>query len=112
MNDLESQLAQIREAAGQEIRCHAVALLLEVPIVGRSQPGAVGFTSVRSRFEEGGYDFLDLSVRYAEDTDAPRDFGGYSGGGVWFVPIQNRQGTLIAERALLSGVAFSQSAIG
>ena len=73
-------------------------------------PGAVGFTFVRSRFEEGGYDFLDLSVRYGEETNAPRDFRGYSGGGVWFVPILSRQGNLVAESALLSGVTFSQSA--
>jgi hypothetical protein len=73
--------------------------------------GAVGFTFACKQFEQGDFDYLDLSVRYGEDTEPPRDFQGYSGGGVWVIPIQNRQGNLSPEKVLLWGIAFSQSAV-
>lgn len=75
--------------------------------------GEIGWTGVDRRFEDAsGFDFLELSVDYSSEDRPPQDFSGYSGGGVWHVPVrESADGVIIADNPVFAGVAFYQSPI-
>ena len=81
-------------------------------------PGLLHFQSVCFAggpirdWSRGGYDYIDFEVDYAGDTDPFGSFSGYSGGGLWQVPIRELEGgTLEPKKVILSGVAFYQTDI-
>jgi hypothetical protein len=59
----------------------------------------------------GQYDYLQLDVPYGGIDEPPGSLGGFSGGGLWQVPINSSKcGNLQPGDPILSGVAFYQSA--
>ena len=71
--------------------------------------GACGTGTVGRELVDGHFDYLDFEVGYGGVNEPPRDFGGFSGGGLWQVPmIRTSDGTLKVKELLLSGVAFYQ----
>jgi len=85
------------------------------PIPGSVQTkawwGLCGRFSMPREYEELGFDYLDVQVDYRTAArDLPSSFGGFSGAGVWQVPLRkNREGDIEAEEFVLSGVAFYQT---
>lgn len=58
---------------------------------------------------EGEYDYYSFPLVYGQNTFIPDDFGGTSGGGLWYVPmIQNDNGDFQSQERLLRGLAFYQ----
>lgn len=59
----------------------------------------------------GQYDYLEIAVPYGGIDEPPGSLGGFSGGGLWHVPINSLKcGNLQPGDPILSGVAFYQSA--
>ena len=56
------------------------------------------------------YDFFDILVSKTGVANAPRNWGGISGGGLWQVELKRNEGVLETCPPLLSGVAFYQAA--
>jgi hypothetical protein len=55
------------------------------------------------------FDYFHFDVQYDEKTEAPTNYGGVSGGGLWQVLMaQDVKGQVILEQLILSGVAFYQ----
>lgn len=79
----------------------------------KSYQGICGATGPSNEFTEGQFDYMDLDVEYSEQSaNLPTDLGGYSGGGVWFVPLKKlNSGELMAGDYILAGVIFYQSPI-
>ena len=72
--------------------------------------GACGAGWVGKQYREAGFEYLDFEVRYGCVNAPPRSFGGFSGGGLWQVPIARTDGELRVKELLFSGVAFYQNA--
>jgi hypothetical protein len=73
--------------------------------------GACGIVCVRREYQVGDFDYFELEAEYGGINEPPRSFGGFSGGGVWQVPlIRTPGGELQVKDLLLSGVAFYQFA--
>jgi hypothetical protein len=73
--------------------------------------GACGAGRVNQEHLVGSFDYLDFEVAYSGASGPPRDFRGFSGGGLWQVPvIRTLDGTLKVKELLFSGVAFYQHA--
>ncbi len=87
------------------------------PIPGSNETkawwGLCGRFSMPREYEDLGFDYLDVQVDYRTAApDLPSSFGGFSGAGVWQVPLRrNRDGDIEAEEIVLSGVAFYQTAV-
>lgn len=65
---------------------------------------------VKQEYKAGDFDYIDFEVQYGDIHEPPKSFGGFSGGGLWQVPlIRNEDYTLQPKELLLSGVAFYQS---
>ena len=75
--------------------------------------GFVGFTGIESRQEHAGYDLCDVTVNYSLEPDLPKSFGGYSGGGLWYVRLtKNKQtGKISHELPMFAGVVFYQQQV-
>ncbi len=73
--------------------------------------GMIALSNVENEWSEGGYDYVDVAVRYGPDDTGPVDFGGVSGGGLWLLPLRKNlnTGLVECERAHLCGVAFFQT---
>jgi hypothetical protein len=101
---------------------------LTLGVLGESQedlgprPGFVGvkgYWAICGRstppmgYEEGDFDYLEITVDYRDpQSSLPKSLGGVSGGGVWQIPLRRLQsGEIEPEECLLSGVAFYQTAI-
>ena len=50
-------------------------------------PGYCSFSGLKAVFEMDGFDYLVLSAKYDGDSQSPKSFRGYSGGGIWQAPI-------------------------
>ena len=71
-----------------------------------------GFSGVDREWTSGEFDYLQYSVSYSHGNNTPLTFGGVSGGGLWQVPLEKgKDGTVRHQRAILSGVAFYETAI-
>ena len=69
--------------------------------------GMVGVGWVKKEYRAGDFDCIEFEARYGGINEPPKSFGGFSGGGLWQVPlIRNEDHTLQAKELLLSGVAF------
>ena len=71
-------------------------------------------TSTQPReYEDSDYDYLEVRVDYEpENPELPRSFGGFSGGGIWHVPMRRApDGRLEPEEYILSGLTFFQTAV-
>lgn len=72
--------------------------------------GACGDGWVENEYRVGDFDYLDFEVAYGAINGPPQSFGGFSGGGLWQVPMMRTpNGELKAKELLLSGVAFYQN---
>ena len=59
----------------------------------------------------GDHDYFAFSVSYGAGSEAPKNFGGMSGGGLWQVPLaRDAEGLVRHKSLLLSGVVFYQEA--
>ena len=56
------------------------------------------------------FDYLDFEVGYSGASGPPHDFRGFSGGGLWQVPVIRTPDGLKVKELLFSGVAFYQHA--
>jgi len=72
--------------------------------------GACGAGWVGKQYRVGDFEYLDFEVRYGGVNGPPRSFGGFSGGGLWQVPVTRTDGELRVKDLLFSGVAFYQNA--
>jgi hypothetical protein len=73
--------------------------------------GACGHGWVDHQYRVGDFDYLDFEVGYGGRNEPPRDFGGFSGGGLWQVRVERvPEGNPKVKDVLLSGVAFYQNA--
>jgi len=73
--------------------------------------GACGVGWVDREYCVGDFDYFEFEARYGGLNEPPQSFGGFSGAGLWQVPlVRTPAGTLKAKELLLSGVAFYQSA--
>ena len=70
-----------------------------------------GFGVVSKECERNDFDYLEFVAKYSAAYEGPNQFGGYSGGGLWHVPLDKERGQIIAKDRILSGVAFWQSPI-
>ena len=69
------------------------------------------FGSVGSPYAVGDFNYCDAEIDYEKGRRLPESFGGVSGGGLWIVPLIEKRGVGIeAERPMLYGVAFYQTA--
>jgi len=63
-------------------------------------------------YSRGDYDYVEMDIEYKEGSQTPMNFGGTSGGGLWFVPIKFESGKEPeASDHILVGVVFYQSAL-
>lgn len=60
--------------------------------------------------DAGRFDYLDYPVSCEARALAPTSFGGWSGGGIWQVPIKKTGTELSHLRPLLAGIMFYQVA--
>lgn len=73
--------------------------------------GDCGVGWVDREYCVGEFDYFEFEARYGGINEPPQSFGGFSGGGLWQVPlIRTPAGALKPKELLLSGVAFYQSA--
>jgi hypothetical protein len=68
-----------------------------------------GFGGPEETLKISGYDYFDFPVSFSGRSQAPINWGGMSGGGLWQIPLK-RDGTeiVMASLPLLSGVVFYQ----
>ncbi|MBB5050283.1 hypothetical protein HNQ36_000231 [Afipia massiliensis] len=72
--------------------------------------GLFGVGYVSGSSERDGYDLVDFQVTYDENTKAPYDYGGMSGGALWRVYInKDNDGRLSISDKQIVGFAFHQS---
>jgi len=72
--------------------------------------GECASVPVEREFSSGEFDYLECEVGYGGQDEPPESLGGYSGAGLWQVPLKETPGgKLEPEAFLLSGVAFHQS---
>ncbi|TAK06472.1 hypothetical protein EPO44_05370 [bacterium] len=71
-----------------------------------------GMGGVNSSYTVGNYDYFIFPVSYGGRSEAPRNFGGMSGGGLWQVTLEkDSHGELTRQTPLLSGIVFYQGPI-
>ena len=71
--------------------------------------GGIGRGWVETEYVTGEFDYLDFEAGYGGQNGPPTDFGGYSGAGLWQVPVKrNANRDLEVGSTILSGVAFYQ----
>lgn len=72
--------------------------------------GMCGAGGVKRQYSVGDFDYCDFEVGYGGISEPPESFGGFSGGGLWQVPLmRGANGELQAKERILSGVAFYQA---
>lgn len=72
--------------------------------------GMCGAGRVERQYRTGDFDYFDFEARYGGISEPPGSFGGFSGGGLWQVPlVRGTNGKLQAKERILSGVAFYQA---
>ena len=67
-----------------------------------------GVENYRSR---GAHDFYDFPIRPGPMNEAPKSFGGCSGGGLWHLPLFEKDGELNAGQPLFQGLLFYQDVV-
>ena len=72
-----------------------------------------GASSQPREYDKLDFDYLEIRVDYEpHNPELPWSFGGFSGGGVWQVPLRKIDGGEIEpEECILSGIVFCQSPI-
>jgi len=71
-----------------------------------------GATGIERAYVHGDYDYLEVSCHFREDEELPKSFGGFSGGGLWQVPlIERERGNIEIQEVILSGVIFYQTMV-
>jgi hypothetical protein len=71
--------------------------------------GLHGAGVVKREFNRGEFDYLIYGVLYNDLYEGPDTYGGFSGGGLWQLLVEDNGGKLQIAETLLSGVAFYQS---
>lgn len=72
--------------------------------------GMCGAGGVERQYSVGDFDYFDFEVGYGGISEPPESFGGFSGGGLWQVPLsRGASGELQIKERILSGVAFYQA---
>ena len=71
--------------------------------------GLYGPTVLAGHREEAGFDYLSVEVSYDGDYAGPNSFKGCSGGSLWQVLLKERDGAVVVDDLLLSGVPFYES---
>jgi hypothetical protein len=86
-----------------------VAQLGKLPSDLLSLRGLCGAGRASRQYVDGGYDYIEINVEYANNQNIPISFGGVSGGGLWQVTIRQASAALEPVRYFLCGVPFYQS---
>jgi hypothetical protein len=73
--------------------------------------GFTGAGVVAAERQRAKFDYLEFEAKYNAAYQGPNSFGGVSGGGLWQVVFEERDGCVNIVDALLAGVAFFQSEI-
>jgi len=65
---------------------------------------------IEKEYSKNGFDYFEFPVDYSASKIIPKDFGGFSGGGLWQVPLGKKEddSVLVPLEPILSGVAFYQ----
>jgi hypothetical protein len=74
-------------------------------------PGILACSGIDRSFEKHGFDLIEIGVDYSNRSEALSTFGGMSGGGVWRVPLYQKDETktIHFDDFYLCGVAFWES---
>lgn len=82
-------------------------------IAGKGYWALCGTFGAPLEYESSEYAYLEVQVDYRTGSvELPSDFGGFSGAGVWQVPLRRSPGSPIEpEEFVLSGVVFYQTAV-
>jgi hypothetical protein len=72
--------------------------------------GFVGFTGIENRYEHENYDLCDVGADYSLESNLPKSFGGYSGGGLWYIALMTNEntGVITHKPQMFAGVVFYQ----
>ena len=71
-----------------------------------------GATGIENAYVRGDYDYLEVSCHYRKDEELPMSFGGFSGGGLWQVPLlELEKDNIKHQEIILSGVIFYQTKV-
>ena len=73
--------------------------------------GFCGLGVVNSERSDDHIDYLNFETKFDEAYEGPGNFQGVSGGGLWQVIYEERNGIISIRDALLSGVVFYQTEI-
>lgn len=71
--------------------------------------GVTGASQVVAERQHAGFDYIEFEAKYNLAYQGPDSFGGFSGGGLWQVVFEERDGSINIVDVLLSGVSFFQS---
>jgi len=72
--------------------------------------GSVGFGAKPIERKDDAFDYLDFVALYNEHYSGPESYEGTSGGGLWQLQYRELDGKIMVSEALLSGVAYYESA--
>lgn len=92
---------------GEWTKCVSASQQFERAIDFRGLFGPVVFANHR---EEGNFDYISVEVKYDGTYTGPQCFKGCSGGGLWQALLKERDGSVMIDKLLLTGVPFYQSA--
>lgn len=73
--------------------------------------GLYGAGVVTKERDSGAFDYLDYEAKYDSAYEGPNSYQGCSGGGLWQIRMRESGDSVEIVDALLSGVAFYQSAV-
>lgn len=81
--------------------------------VTKSYLALCGVSGISREYDVGEYDYIEIKVDYnSGNPDVPSSFGGFSGGGVWQMPlVKSADGVINPGGYILSGVVFYQTGI-
>lgn len=71
--------------------------------------GLFGVSNLIGDYECDGWDFKQCQVDFSPETELPDSYGGMSGGGLWNIVIESRDGEIDVADCKFCGVVFLES---
>ena len=120
--DLDAGAAQIERVNSSSDELYVYAICGAPDLFKADLPSERGYAGVRQYtqlclfgsvglpYVAGDYDYCEVEVDYSKGGRLPESFGGVSGGGLWAVPLTEKEGGGIETgHPMLRGVAFYQT---